>query len=206
MNAGEYVELEDGAWIRYSALGEALESKVAAKVPMLRKGGNSVELVADEKARANVSIFALSNTRPAFVADLTDKMRSVMRFEGMMPFTYAPAKGLLPPAVIPVRPGEKADISFEIYGPAKNPSFTFSKFFGFSKTVCLFPVEIEVGQRLVCRDGKAWRLENSKDGKLVKEGTLEEPLPTLDGSTPLVFAAEVPADASCAVDILKSYR
>ncbi len=206
MNAGEYAELEDGAWTRYTALGEALERKATEKVPMLRKGGNSVELVADDKVRANVSIFALSNTRPAFVENLTDKMRSVMRFEGMMPFTYAPAKGLEPPTAIPVRPGEKADISLEIYGPAKNPSFTFSKFFGFSKSVSLFPVEIAAGQRIVCRDGKAWRLEQSKDGKLVKEGVLEEPLPTLDGTTPFVFAADVPSDASCTVDILKSYR
>ena len=204
--AGEYAELEDGEWTRYTALGAALERKPAARMPMLRKGGNSVDFDAADTARANISFFALSNTRPAFVDDLTDDMRRTMRYEGMMPFAYAPAKGLLPPAAIPVRPGEKADISFEIYGPAKNPSFTFPRFFGFSKSAITFPVEVKAGQRLVCRDRKAWRLENSKDGKLVKDGVLEEPLPTLGGTTAFGFAAEVPDGATCAVDILKSYQ
>ena len=205
MAAGDYAELDDGFWTHYTAIGKAIERKESAKGPVLRKGGNSVEFVADQASRATVSFFALSNTRPAFVGELTADMRKTMRFEGMMPFEYAPAKGLLPPAAIPVRPGEKVALSLEIYGPAKNPSFTFKSFFGFKKNVCLFATEIGADERLVCRDGKNWRVEKSASGNLVGEGVLETPLPTLRKSTPLIFAAEVPDNASCTVDILKNY-
>ena len=106
-----------------------------------------------------------------------------------------------------MRPGEEATISLEIYGPAENPTLTFSRFFGLSKTVCAFSTAIGADERLVCRDGRAWRLEKAKNGALVREGALETPLPTLGGgSNPFSFEAQVPDGASCAVDILKAYR
>ena len=208
MDAGEYAELDGGAWTRFSALGLPLESVPAeGDAPMLAEGRNEVELVGGDAARAEVTFFALGRTRPAFVDDLTADMRRTMRFEGMMPFAYAPKKGLEAPAEIAVRPGEEATISLEIYGPAENPTLTFSRFFGLSKTVCAFSTAIGADERLVCRDGHAWRLEKAKNGALVREGALETPLPTLGGgSNPFSFEAQVPDGASCAVDILKAYR
>ena len=123
-----------------------------------------------------------------------------------MPFVYAPDKGLVAPRAIAVRPGEKADLSLEIYGPATNPTFTFSRFLGFIKEICVFPVLIGADERLVCRDGRNWKVEKAADGTLVCEGSLENPLPTLEKTTPFTFSTQLTPGTSCTVDLLKVYR
>ena len=141
----------------------------------------------------------------AFVDKLTPAMKVTMRYEGLMPFEYAPEKGLVPPKTIPVRPGETASLSLEIYGPATKPTFIFKGSFGSKETVCAFDAEIGVGERLICRDGRTWRIEMLKDGRTVKEGELTTPLPTLGGTTTFDFSATLKDGASCVVDILKEY-
>ena len=101
-----------------------------------------------------------------------------------------------------MRPGEKAALSLEIYGPAAKPTFKFVE----SGTVCAFDAEIGAGERLVCRDGRKWFVETLKDGKTVKEGELAKPLPTLDGTTAFGFSAGLNGGAPCVVDILKAYQ
>ena len=128
-----------------------------------------------------------------------------MRYEGMMPFEYAPEKGLVPPKCIPVRPGEQVKLTLDVYGPATRPTLTFKRFFGLKKTVCAFDAEIGADERLICRDGQKWRIETLKDGKTVKEGELATPLPTLDDTTDFDFSADLPNGTSCVVDILKEY-
>ena len=202
MNAGEYTELDGGFWTHYSARGEALARVEAAKAPALKGGRNSVAFDGGEKGRAEVTLFALGRTRKAFVDELTPAMKATMRYEGVMPFEYAPEKGLLPPKAIPVRPGEKVVLSLEIYGPATKPTCEF----GESGAVCAFDAEIGAGERLVCRDGRKWFVETLKDGKTVKEGELATPLPTLDGTTVFDFSAGLNGGAPCVVDILKDYQ
>ena len=143
--------------------------------------------------------------RKAFVDKLTPAMKATMRYEGLMPFEYAPEKGLVPPKTIPVRPGETASLSLEIYGSATKPTFTFKRSFGQKETICAFDAEIRAGERLVCRDGRKWCIETLKDGSTVKEGELATPLPTLDGTTPFEFSAGLKNGAPCVVDILKEY-
>ena len=206
MESGEYAELDGGAWTHYSALGTPLARRPEENVPKLGAGCNTVELVGDESTRAEISLFALGRTRPALVDDLTPEMRKRMRFEGVMPFVYAPDKGLVAPRAIAVRPGEKADLSLEIYGPATNPTFTFSRFLGFIKEICVFPVLIGADERLVCRDGRNWKVEKAADGTLVCEGSLENPLPTLEKTTPFTFSTQLTPGTSCTVDLLKVYR
>jgi hypothetical protein len=206
MNAGEYAELDGGCWTHYSANGSALARVAAAKAPALKGGSNAVSFDGGEKGRAEVTFFALGRTRPSFVEKLTPAMKATMRYEGVMPFEYAPEKGLLPPQAILVRPGEKAALSLEIYGPAAKPTFTFKKFFGLRNTVCAFDAEIGVGERLICRDGSKWFIETLKEGKTVKEGALATPLPVLGGTTDFEFSAGLKDGKSCVVDILKAYQ
>ena len=206
MTSGDYAELDGGFWTHFSAMGTALARQTAEEQPQLAEGRNDVAFAGGEGMRAQVTLFALDEARPAFVEELTADMRKTMRYEGMMPFEYAPAKGLLAPETIPIRPGEEAGLSVDVYGPAENPTFTFPGFLGMFKTVCTFPVAIGADERLVCRDGVNWKVEKAKDGSPVREGKLEEPLPTLGKTAPFEFTAKVPEDAACMVDILKVYR
>ena len=203
--SGEYAELDGGSWTHFSAKGEALRRLPAAKMPRLNKGDNALKCRNAATERVEVTLFALGAERPAFVKKLSADMRKVMRYEGVMPFEYAPELGLHAPAKIPVRPGEKAKLSVELYGPAKNPVFTFKRYFGLGKTVCSFNTEIGKDERLVCRDGRTWKVEVCANGKVLREGTLEKPLPLLRGTSSFTFAAEVPQGQSCSVDLLKTY-
>ena len=206
LKSGEYAELDGGFWTHYSAMGDAIERVPGGATPAIKAGRNDFSFDGGERGRAEVTAFAFGRTLPAFVDELTPEMRGTMRYEGMMPFEYAPAKGLLPPKAIPVRPGEKAAMSLDVYGPATRPTFTFRRFFGFSKTECAFDAEIKSGERLLCRDGRTWRVERLGDGATVKEGSLAEPLPLLDGTTDFEFSAELSGDTPCVVDILKEYK
>jgi hypothetical protein len=203
--SGEYAELDGGSWTHFSAKGEALRRLPAAKMPRLNNGDNALKCRNAATERVEVTLFALGAERPAFVKKLSADMRKVMRYEGVMPFEYAPELGLHAPAKIPVRPGEKAKLSIELYGPAKNPVFTFKRYFGLGKTVCAFNTEIGKDERLVCRDGRTWKVEVCANGKVLREGTLEKPLPLLRGTSSFTFAAEVPQGQSCSVDLLKTY-
>ena len=206
MTSGDYAELDGGSWTHYSATGMALARQAAEEQPRLAAGRNDVAFTGAEGMRAEVTFFALDEPRPALVEKLSADMRKTMRYEGMMPFEYAPSKGLLAPDVIPVRPGEKAGLSLDIYGPAENPTFMFPGFLGMFKTVCAFPVVIGADERLLCRNGMNWKIEKAKDGSVVREGVLSEPLPTLSETASFSFTATVPDEATCMVDILKVYR
>ena len=205
MESGEYAELDDGVWTHYSAMGKKMECAPANVSPAVKKGVNKARL--DGAARARVTFFAFGpeDAAEAFV-ELTDEQRRKMSSEAMMPFEYAPAKRLFPPRTIPVRPGEKASLSFEVLGPAENPSFEFSKFFGFSKTVCTANAKIGKDETLVCRDGVRWEVRNAKSGDLVSEGMLTEQMPTISSSTPLKFSASVPDGEIAEVSIRKEYE
>ena len=205
MAAGEYAELDGGFWTHYSARGDALARAAAAKRPVLKGGPNAVAFGCGGNGRAEVTLFALGRTREAFVDKLTPAMKATMRYEGLMPFEYAPEKGLVPPKTIPVRPGETASLSLEIYGPATKPTFTFKSTFEQKETICAFDAEIGAGERLVCRDSQKWFIETLKDGKTVREGQLATPLPTLGETTDFGFSAGLKDGKPCVVDILKEY-
>ena len=120
LKSGEYAELEDGAWIRYSERGEPLSRVPAAARPELAAGANDLSFSADAAdtltPRAEVTVFGLGRKVEAF-APLSDDMRRMLSYEAEMPVEYAPARGFrdLPPVAI--RPGERAGIGFTCHGP-----------------------------------------------------------------------------------------
>jgi len=204
--SGEYAELDGGSWTHYSALGAKIESVATEDLPRLYAGLNRIAFSAVEgDSRAEVTLFALSNERPAFVPDLSDDMKKELRYEALEPFEYAPSKGLSGPAVLPVRPGERALLSFEIVGPVENPTFRFKRLFGLMSDTCVVPVKVAADETLVCRDGKRWQLKEAKAGKIRGEGELSKPMPILDKSRAFEFTADVPEDGVAVVDILKEY-
>ena len=201
LTSGEYAELDGGAWTHFSAQGTALARVPAAKTPILAAGANACTFTAPEGVRAEVTAFAFGRKRPALAQALTPEMKAKMRYEGVMPFEFAPEKGLVAPKTIAVRPGEKARLTLEVYGPAENPTFAFPDL----GVTCLLAAKIGAEERLVCRDGRAWCVENARTGALVRQGALETALPVLTASTAFAFTATRPADAVCQVDILKEY-
>ena len=167
-------------------------------MPALASGANACAFAAPDAARAEVTLFALGKTRPAF-KPLTAQMREALRVEALAPFEYAPQQGLKGPSVVPVRPGEKASLVVEVQGPVTKPTFTFNQ------TACMFDETLAADESLVCRDGRTWKVVETATGKERRAGTLSAPLPTLSGATPFAFGGEVPADKSCVVEILKEY-
>ena len=170
----------------------------ASAMPALASGANACAFAAPDGARAEVTLFALGKTRPAF-KPLTAQMREALRVEALAPFEYAPQQGLKGPSVVPVRPGEKASLVVEVQGPVTKPTFTFNQ------TACMFDETLAADESLVCRDGRTWKVVETATGKERRAGTLSAPLPTLSGATPFAFGGEVPADKSCVVEILKEY-
>ena len=206
LKAGEYAELDDGLWTHYSAMGTAQGTCPAKAAVALKKGVNAVALVAPPDVRAEITLFARDNRRPALAANLSPSARKTMRYEGVMPFEYAPAKGLLPPAVLPVRPGETARLEIEVMGPAKNPSFTLPSAKDAAKKTFTFPAAIAADEKLVCTDGLNWEVVKIANGKKVAKGALEAEMPLLTASIPFAFAAELAENGSgCEVDLLKHY-
>ena len=196
--SGEYAELEEGAWTKYAESGTALARVAAMAMPALASGKNACAFTAPEGARAEVTLFALGKTRPAF-KPLTAQMRKDLCVEALAPFEYAPQHGLKGPSVLPVRPGEKASLVVEVQGPVAKPTLAFGK------TVCAFDETLAADESLVCRDGRTWKVVVTATGKARRTGTLSVPMPMLSGSTPFAFSGEVHADKSCVVEILKEY-
>lgn len=199
LRSGEYAELDGGAWTKYAESGAAVARVAAATAPVLAAGRNDCAFAASEGARAEVTLFALGKTRPAF-KPLTPQMREELRVEALAPFEYAPQRGLVGPSVLPVRPGESAALVVEVQGPVAKPALAFGK------TVCAFDETLAEDESLVCRDGRALKVIETRSGKVRRTGELSVPLPTLSGPSPLAFSGEVPADKSCVVEILKEYR
>ena len=199
LRSGEYAELDGGAWTKYAESGEAVARVAAAAEPVLAASRNDCGFAATEGARAEVTVFALGKTRPAF-KPLTPEMRGELRVEALMPFEYAPHRGLVGPSILPVRPDETAMPVVEVQGPVAKPALAFGK------TVCTFDETLAEDESLVCRDGRRWKVVATATGKTRRAGELPVPLPTLSGPSPFAFSGEVPADRSCVVEILKEYR
>ncbi len=208
LESGEYAELEAGVWSKYSAKGERLFCRKGTDEVRLKKGSNCLELDSPETARVEVSVFGLWQESDAFVAALTDEMKRHLRYEAMMPFEWNPPCGLIAPSTVPVRPGEVAHMSFESRGPCASPKFVFSSFWGLSRKESAIDAVAGDDEMCVCRNGIDWTLVKAKDGRLVKEGRLSNPLPVLDGSADFEFSADLPKTGmpSPVVDILKDYR
>jgi len=114
------------------------------------------------------------------------------------PRGHARRGGLDGRGAVRVRPGERATLGFEIYGPAVDPVV-----WGRKMSVTLR----DAFDKIVCTDGKAWEAVRITPGELGYEarisapkrtrlagGTFAEPLPVLDEGTTLVPVSADGAD------------
>ena len=200
--SGEYAELDGRAWTKYSEMGAAVErhTKGVTNAPTFRAGTNACSFKAPDGARAEVTAFVFGKTRDAF-APLTPQMKKALSTETMEPFEYVPAKGVLGPKYLPVRPGETVTLGIEIQGPVKDPSISFG-----AAVTCTFTETLAEGESLVCRDDRHWKVVETATGKELRTGVLSITLPEIHHTTPFSFKGEVPAGKSCVVEILKTYR
>jgi hypothetical protein len=115
-----------------------------------------------------------------------------------MPSIYAPSRGVVDAVPIAVRPDEKATLQLFVRGPVDDPSICI----GGGKWT--FPAKVGAGQRLVCRDGMNWMVQDKRRKTLVS-GKLETPLPTLTGANGVVFGSSAPETADAMVEFVKRY-
>ena len=216
MAAGDYAELADGVWTIFDEQGNPKRRVPCDSAVGILKGENKVSFRAsDASARAEVTVFGLGEPVQAF-GTLSDGTRHWMDYEAVMPAVYAPSKGFDAPVKTAVRPGECARLSLEIWGPVDTPSVSLG-----SRT-WTFPVKLEKGDHIVCRDGTEWKAERVKPGKtaedagvwfkvapsareLIASGRLENPLPTVTGGVELKLGAKDPKSCMARFEFVKRY-
>ena len=201
--AGEYAELEDGFWTRYSETGDTLQRAPGPKELPLTAGVNCCAFAGrtaeDAPARAEVTVLARGASFPAF-GEPGAAARDRMLYEAMPPVRYAPSKGLDLLPRIAVRPGERACLELTVHGPVSRPGFDF----GMGRRT-VFPVEIGADERLVCRDGRTWRvLDRARNVKAA--GELSAGIPVLDAGTDWTAVSSAPESANARIELVKRYH
>ena len=123
LTSGEFAELEDGVWTRYTTQGDPLERRRTGDAVELTAGANEIvyggETADGTRPCAELTVFALGAPKPALkpVAELTGAARRFLAYEAAEPQFYAPAKGFDALAPLAVRPGEEATVEVNIHGP-----------------------------------------------------------------------------------------
>jgi hypothetical protein len=99
---------------------------------------------------------------------------------------------------IAVRPGETARLEIELAGAMASPTLTIGG------CTVRFPVSLNPGERLLCRDGRTWTVFDAKR-PMIAEGRLDTRVPALkSGPTPVVFTCTAPDRAQ--VRLVKVYE
>lgn len=203
LESGEYAELDGGVWTHYSEGGEPVGAVAAPVVAP----SDAVECrfgSQDDAARAEVTLFAAGVPFHALrpLAQLPGEVRRTLAYEAVDPVVYAPSKGLDRPFAVAVRPGEKARLEFEIRGPVVDPVLSVQSQDGKTEAVEL-KTALSEGERLVCRDGKTWKVV--KDFRAVRTGTLSKPLPELYGACRMKVNSSSPETAHAGISVVKRY-
>ena len=209
--SGEWAELKDGAWWHYAEDGMPLACQRTDIRVFLKEGDNALRFAGAPGApfvRAEVTALGLGPSESAFVG-LSAEQRKKLSVEYERPNVLKPSTGLVGPFAVPVRPGERATLGFEILGPVKNPVVMGR----------MIPCELKSAQdRVLCEDGCHWqavrvipgvcgpenRLQSARREQL-SSGQLETPLPTLSGGTTLVDVTADSADGA-RVTFFKRYQ
>ena len=206
LESGEYAEPEGTVWTRYSEGGEPMERKVAAvNSVMFRNGKNECRLqVDDDTARAEISLFALGTPIPALkpIDAMSEESRRILSYEAASPVVYAPSRGMDCTFPVMMRPGEKAQLEFEIHGPVVDPVLSVQSQDGKTETV-EFKTALSEGERLICRDGKTWKVVT--DFRAVRTGMLSKPLPGFSGVCRIEMKSYDPATAHARINVIKRY-
>ncbi|MBP5320472.1 MAG: LamG domain-containing protein [Kiritimatiellae bacterium] len=200
--SGEYAELTDGRWIRYSEKGEVLARTESADRLLLAAGKNAVSLAlhaAKATPRAEVTLFGLGTPFPALKEPLSDEQLTALAYEAMEPATYAPAIGCETLPSLLIRPGERAQVAFTCLGPLS--PFTLA----IGSETRRFPAAIGAGETLTCETDGSWRIVDAKR-KIRDQGKLEAPFPAFSRSQPMRMTPDDPANAHARFDLIKWYR
>lgn len=209
--SGEWAELRDGAWWHFAESGEPKARRTMAEGVCLRAGANDLAYAPAPGApftRVEVTTLTPGPAEAAF-AELTAEQRAALRVEYERPWILKPAAGLCGPFAVHVRPGERAQLGFEVLGPANRPSVMGR----------VIPVALRDAQeRVLCEDGRRWRAVRVVPGvcgpenrlkpsrrETIAEGTFAEPLPVLSGGTTEVDVAAESADGA-RVSLFKRYQ
>ena len=203
MESGEFAELDGGEWRRYSSQGDLLEKTPGPQVEL--SAGENVMHYAVGKAdrgtsRAEVTVFACGKPNAALkpMREWNGGQKKSLSYEAVMPSIYAPSRGVVDLSPIAVRPGEKATLQLFVRGPVDDPAICI----GGGKWT--FPAKVGAGQRLLCRDGVNWMVQDRRRRTLAS-GKLETPLPTLTGANGVVFGSAAPEKADAMVEFVKRY-
>ena len=122
-----------------------------------------------------------------------------LAYEAVEPAVYAPTKGFAAIPNLVMRPGEKATVSFEIYGPTAPFKLTIgdeTREFPFTLTSC---------QYVACTDGVHWQLKERSKNFGVKQTGEIAPFKAVAGSVPVSFSCAEPEKANARIDLVKHY-
>lgn len=125
LGSGEYAELEDGRWIKYSENGAPLACSHADERVELVEGLNSATVCGRDglgnKTRLEVRLFAVGAMKPALrnTDELPTESRSFLGYEADEPYWHSPRKGFCDLNAVAVRPGERAKVEFRFEGSLK---------------------------------------------------------------------------------------
>ena len=196
--SGEWAELEDGFWTRYSKFGDAEERRPAPGMPSLKAGGNDFAFNAAGAPRAEITVFALGEPFPALDPSKTAEAEPSLAYEAAESFLHAPSRGFCAAPALRVRPGERARVQLEVIGRAERPRIRIGD------AVAAFPVSLGPEDRLVMKNGRDWWVVDTKRNCLA-QGALEVPLPVFSGANPVEVATGDESGASARVRIVKRY-
>ena len=201
LEGGEYAELSDGYWTRYSMSAEMLERRAAAApAPRVAAGGNAVRFEGRTEEgtlpRAEVTVITAGRPFPATVGNLREDQEKLLSYEAHMPEKWAPAAGFDRLSPLKVKPGKEARLEIEIVGPVARPALTI----GNVKRV--FGADIARNEKLVMKDGVNW-VVRGPCGAVRLRGRCADALPAFRGVNQLSMSSSDPGGASAQLRIIK---
>lgn len=184
LNSGEFAELEDGMWTRYSDQGEPLARTEGAHMK-ISAGDNVFEWRSPRRAEVALTAFGEETEALKPGAGMPEYVFAA-------PLRYAPSRGFDSPVRLAVASGERRQTRLEILGAVDRPTVTIG---GVTAT---FPVTMRAGERLLCRDGRNWLLRDEKRRTLAT-GALTRPLPVLSASADASITGASPSSSNVRV-------
>ena len=200
--SGDFAELEpDGTLTHYSAAGDPLATCSTGVPPVLLPGANSLRFDCTRppgvSARAEVTLsafgepFGAPNPRRKIGWDQLAREYEMPRLFSSNDLASASWEVL-------VRPAEEAALEIELSGAMSSPALTVNG------RALRFPVTLQAGERLLCRDRRTWTVMNAKHETLAT-GKLAEKVPLLAaGPNRVAFSCSAPVRAQ--VKLVKVYE
>lgn len=206
LKAGETAALVDGEWTLFDPAGEPVRRVSSGGGISLSAGNNKVSFSSSPGSLpAEVTVCGVGDAKDAFGV-LGDSKRHLLDREAVLPVLFAPSAGFNPQFKIAPRPGERAELEVEIHGPVDTPSIIVDK------RTWTFPVKLAKGERVVCTDGRAWKVERvpvsacaSSPAAPVRAGRLQRPLPAVEKPLSVELAAKDPSACRARFGFVKRY-